>query len=97
CTGRKPAQARRGARSRRGGCCPAPSGGASRGGAAPRVRWPPSSRRCACAWPTARRSAPACTCPARRSGWWAGAAPRARPNTTCRTCPPGPPSRPSRN
>ncbi len=80
-------------RPRRRSCWRVPHGGPSPGGAARRRRWPPSSPRCACASPTARRSGPACTCRARRSGWWASAAaPRARRSTTSPTCPPTRPS-----
>jgi SRSO17 transposase len=53
-------------------CSPARSGGRSSGAGARRGRSPPSPRRRACGWPTARRSAPARTCPARRCGWSAG-------------------------
>jgi SRSO17 transposase len=76
--GRAGSRCRARGRSRPRRCSPAPHGAPSPGARAARRRWPPGSRRCASAWPTARRCAAASTCPGRRSGWSASAAPRAR-------------------
>jgi hypothetical protein len=50
--------------------------------AGPRGRSRPSSPPCGCVRPRAISSGTAGTCPARRSGWWASAAPRASTSIT---------------
>jgi SRSO17 transposase len=65
-----------------------------RTGTKARGRSGPPSPRCGCGWPMARSRHGRSTCPARRRGWSASAAPRASASTTSRTSRPTPPSRP---
>src|ERR687894_790991 len=71
-------------------CWPSCPGAGWLGGAAPRDRSPPGSRRPASGSGTARPGRTTATCPAPRSGWWASGARTASASATSATCRPGP-------